>query len=84
MSLIVLSICLVVVAILYFRHVNLAMTRVPELAQAFSFHRWTVDKIREAYRKTIESPIDIRKSLPPKQQRRYIVIGGSGTDSYPS
>jgi hypothetical protein len=67
------------VAALYLYHVNAAMKRVPDEAHKSSPHRWTVDEVKEAYKKVLENPIDITDSLPPKQSRRYIVVGGSGT-----
>lgn len=66
-------------AALYLRHVNSAMKRVPEEAHKASPRRWTVDEIESAYKKSLESPVDTTKSLPPKQSRRYVVVGGSGT-----
>lgn len=67
------------VAALYLYHVNAAMKRVPDQARQSSPHRWTVDEVRAAYKKALENPIDITDTLPPKQSRRYIVVGGSGT-----
>jgi hypothetical protein len=66
------------VAALYLYHVNSAMKRVPNEARKRSPHRWTVDDVKAAYKKALENPIDITDSLPPKQSRRYIVVGGSG------
>lgn len=68
---------------LYLYHVNRGMTEVPEEARLLSPRRWTVEEIKEAYRKAIESPVDVSKSLPPKQHRRYIVVGGSGLSTLP-
>lgn len=65
-------------AALYLHHVNSAMKRVPEEAEKLSPRRWTVDEIKEAYKKSLENPVDTTKSLPPKQSRRYVVVGGSG------
>ncbi|RHZ61925.1 putative 3-beta hydroxysteroid dehydrogenase/isomerase family protein [Aspergillus thermomutatus] len=65
-------------AVLYLYHVNRGMTQVPEEARLLSPRRWTVEEIKDAYRKAIESPVDVSKSLPPKQHRRYIVVGGAG------
>lgn len=78
-----LTICLVVFSsvlpvILYLLHVNRAMNHVPEEARHLSPHRWTVDEVKAAYKKAVEDPVDVRKSLPPRQGRRYIVVGGSG------
>lgn len=67
------------VATLYLYHVNSAMKRVPDEARKLSPRRWTVDDVKAAYTKALDNPIDITDSLPPKQSRRYIVVGGSGT-----
>jgi nucleoside-diphosphate-sugar epimerase len=78
MSFILLAACIAGLVALYLYHVNRAMSKVPEEARLLSPRRWTVEEIKEAYRRAIESPIDVSKSLPPKQHRRYIVVGGSG------
>ncbi|KUM59460.1 hypothetical protein ACN42_g7670 [Penicillium freii] len=62
----------------YMWHVNSAMKGVPEEAQKLSPHRWTVEEIKAAYKKSLETPIDVTKSLPPKQSRRYVIVGGTG------
>jgi nucleoside-diphosphate-sugar epimerase len=66
-------------AALYLNHVNSAMKRVPEEAHKASPHRWTIEEIESAYKKSLESPVDTTTNLPPKQSRRYVVVGGSGT-----
>ncbi|CAI7632145.1 unnamed protein product [Penicillium pancosmium] len=63
---------------LYLRHVNSVMKAVPPEAEAASPHRWTVDEVKAGYEKALKTPIDVNKSLPPKQTRRYVVVGGSG------
>ncbi|KAJ5162983.1 uncharacterized protein N7500_004813 [Penicillium coprophilum] len=63
---------------LYLWHVNSAMQVVPEEAQRLSPHRWTIEEIKTAYEKSLVAPIDVTKSLPPKQSRRYVVVGGTG------
>jgi len=68
----------VVAGLLYLYHVDRAMLQLPEEARLLSPKRWTLDEIKAAYKKAIEDPIDVSKSLPPKQDRRYIVVGGSG------
>ncbi|GES60735.1 NAD(P)-binding protein [Aspergillus terreus] len=65
-------------AILYLYHVNRGMCAVPAEALALSPRRWTVEEIKAAYDEAARSPVDVSKSLPPKQNRRYIVVGGSG------
>ncbi|KAJ5710059.1 hypothetical protein N7493_009651 [Penicillium malachiteum] len=62
----------------YLYHVNSAMKRVPEEAQKLSPRRWTPEEVKVAYQKVVENPINVNKSIPPKQSRRYVVVGGSG------
>jgi hypothetical protein len=71
--------CVAVLGILYLYHVNRAMCIVPEEARRLSPHRWTVDEIKAAYKQAVHAPVDVAKSLPSRQNRRYIVVGGSGT-----
>ena len=75
----VIALCIAAIGFIYLNHVNKAMYNVPEEARRQSPHRWTVDQIKAAYKKAVQSPIDVTKSLPPKQGRRYIVVGGSGS-----
>ncbi|KAI9367944.1 hypothetical protein BJX61DRAFT_260532 [Aspergillus egyptiacus] len=70
--------CIAVVGVFYLYHVNHAMSAVPEEASNLSPRRWTVDEIKAAYKKAVHAPVDVTKSLPPKQNRRYIIVGGSG------
>ncbi|KAL4919351.1 hypothetical protein BDW62DRAFT_44400 [Aspergillus aurantiobrunneus] len=70
--------CAVVFGTLYIYHVNSAMCDVPKEARNLSPHRWTVNEIMTAYKKAAQAPIDVAESLPPRQGRRYIVVGGSG------
>ncbi|KAL4751872.1 hypothetical protein BDW72DRAFT_82436 [Aspergillus terricola var. indicus] len=74
----VVTLCIAAIGFLYLNHVNNALYNVPEEARRLSPHRWTADQIKAAYKKAVQSPIDVTKSLPPKQGRRYIVVGGSG------
>lgn len=71
-------------AALYMWRVNSAMKVVPEEAQKLSPHRWTIEEIKAAYKKSLETPIDVTKSLPPKQSRRYVIVGGTGKYRYKS
>lgn len=70
-------------AILYLYHVNRGMCAVPAEALALSPRRWTVEEIKAAYDEAARSPVDVSKGLPPKQNRRYIVVGGSGESPVP-
>ncbi|RAQ43219.1 hypothetical protein AFGD_009629 [Aspergillus flavus] len=76
MLFIILAACIAV--LLYLYHVNRAIMAVPEEARRLCPHRWTVDEIKAAFEKVQDSPTDVAKSLPPRQSRRYIVVGGSG------
>ncbi|CAG8134601.1 unnamed protein product [Penicillium olsonii] len=69
---------LLVLGTLYIWHINQAMKGVPTEATELSPHRWTVEEIQAAYQKSLEAPVDVTKSLPPKQNRRYIIVGGIG------
>jgi len=71
--------CIAVFGSLYICHVNFAMSGIPEEARKLSPRRLNVDEITAAYQKAVDNPVDVTKSLPPKQGRRYIVVGGSGT-----
>jgi hypothetical protein len=64
--------------ILYLVHLNSAMNGTPEEATKISPRRWTVEEIKETYKRICENPIDYTEHLPPKLGRRYIVIGSSG------
>lgn len=78
MALLYLAVSFVIAAVLYLYHVNRSMVELPEEARLLSPRRWTADEIKAAYKKNIDNPIDVSKSLPPKQGRRYIIVGGSG------
>jgi len=65
-------------AFFYLSHLNRAMLGIPDEVQKISPHRWTPDEIKAAYAKVVKDPIDDTKHLPPKLERRYIVVGGSG------
>ncbi|KAK3394656.1 hypothetical protein B0H63DRAFT_517761 [Podospora didyma] len=57
--------------------INLAMKVVPEAARKASPCRWTRQEIRDTYSRVKQSPILFAKHLPPRLDRRYIVVGGS-------
>ncbi|PYI04867.1 NAD(P)-binding protein [Aspergillus sclerotiicarbonarius CBS 121057] len=65
-------------ALLYLYHVNRGMGGTPDEILRLTPHRWTPEEIQAAYEDAIRNPVDVRKSLPPKQNRRYIMVGGSG------
>ncbi|KAL3477882.1 hypothetical protein BJX99DRAFT_119839 [Aspergillus californicus] len=69
---------IIVLGVIYLYHVNRGMCVVPEEARNLSPRRWTVDEIKAAYKKAVHAPVDVTKTIPVKQDRRYIVVGGSG------
>ncbi|KAJ5294797.1 hypothetical protein N7508_009618, partial [Penicillium antarcticum] len=64
--------------VLFMWRVNCAMKAVPDEARQLSPHRWTAEEIKAAYKKNMENPINMTKHLPPKQSRRYVIVGGTG------
>ncbi|KAK8254144.1 hypothetical protein IWZ00DRAFT_487518 [Phyllosticta capitalensis] len=70
------------VVCLYLWHVNRGLGGSPQVVDRVAVKPWTEKELREAYHKLREHPIDVTPHLPPKQQRRYIVTGGTGTYSY--
>ncbi|KAF2433022.1 dehydrogenase-like protein [Tothia fuscella] len=79
MSLIVIGIAITISLLFaYLYHLSSALSGVPEEVLKLSPHRWTEQECRETYEKVKEKPIDFNAHLPPKQDRRYIVVGGSG------
>ncbi|KAK8213847.1 putative 3-beta hydroxysteroid dehydrogenase/isomerase family protein [Phyllosticta capitalensis] len=66
------------VVCLYLWHVNRGLGGSPQVVDCVAVKPWTEKELREAYDKLREHPIDVTPHLPPKQQRRYIVTGGTG------
>jgi nucleoside-diphosphate-sugar epimerase len=62
----------------YIRHVERALKSTPKEALRQSPRRWTDEEIKSTYERISAHPIDIKPHLPPKQNRRYVVVGGSG------
>lgn len=75
----VILLCFAVFGSLYIYRMNSAMSGIPEEARKLSPRRLNIDEIRAAYKRAVHNPVDVTESLPPKQGRRYIVVGGSGT-----
>lgn len=70
-------------ALLYLWKINLAMSTTPPEALRISPDRWTPEQVKRTFERLEKEPIDWTPHLPPKLDRRYIVVGGSGT-SFPS
>ena len=63
---------------LYLWHVDHGMRVVPAEVTKLSPHRWTDEEVRETYERLAAKPLDWTPHLPPKLDRRYVVVGGSG------
>lgn len=59
--------------------VNRAMKTTPPEVFRLTKGPWLAEDIRKVYRRVEETPPDWTPHLPPKLERRYIVVGGSGT-----
>ena len=68
----------ILLLIAYLWHANRAVSTVPNEAAKLMQKQWTKEDIQEAYRKAQTSPLDVKPYLFSKQNRRYIVTGGSG------
>jgi len=44
---------------------------------------WTTEQMHEAYDRIKKNRLDFSKHLPPRLDRRYIVVGGSGLSLLP-
>ena len=75
-----LGLAVVIIGALWVYGVNRTMRTVPPTALKLSpnSNRWSKEYIRETYERVKKNPVDIKKHLPPKLDRRYIVVGGSG------
>lgn len=79
---ILLACCSILVALTcYLLHVDRALKKTPKKVAAVICKPWTDDFIRDGYEKYRDKEDDFKKYLPPKQDRRYIVFGGSGENS---
>ncbi|KAK7544472.1 uncharacterized protein J3D65DRAFT_20840 [Phyllosticta citribraziliensis] len=63
---------------LYLCHVNHGLGGTPEVVERVAVKPWTEEELRKTYDELKENPIDVTPHLPPKQNRRYIVTGGTG------
>lgn len=63
---------------LYLYHANRAISTAPPELTKLTQKPWTVEQMRDAYKKTQTSPTDVKPFLFSKRNRRYVVVGGSG------
>ncbi|KAK2022477.1 3-beta hydroxysteroid dehydrogenase/isomerase [Colletotrichum zoysiae] len=69
---------LVTTLLVYLWKINRAMSTIYPKAQRISPDRWTPEKVKRTFERIEKQPIDWTPYLPPKLDRRYIVVGGSG------
>jgi hypothetical protein len=67
-----------VLALAWLVRINVAMLTVPEGAREASPRRWTKQELHDTYERVKQKPLDFVKLLPPRLDRRYVVVGGSG------
>ncbi len=67
-----------VIALWLYRQ-NTILQAVPKEIAQYAPRRWTRDEIRKTYDGLVQHPLDFKKRLPPKLERRYIIVGGCGT-----
>ena len=72
---------LVACLVVYLGLVQRAMLSAPPDAVNLTQKRWTKEHMQRRLEEIKSTPIDVKKSLPPKTGRRYIVVGGSGKPS---
>ena len=72
------AVAVAVMAAAWLMRINAAMLSVPDEARKASPRRWTKEQLRDAYERVKQKPIDFTKLLPPRLERRYVVVGGSG------
>jgi hypothetical protein len=83
MFLIASLLCLSPFLALYLWLINRAIVTVPQEVQRISPHRWTEKEMKETYSRIEEASLDFTPHLPPKLDRRYIVVGSSGKQLQP-
>nr|CDP23348.1 Putative protein of unknown function [Podospora anserina S mat+] len=73
-----LILALVALGVFWLYRFNSALRSTPEEARKFSPKRWTKEQVKEAYENVKKNPVNFLKHVPPAQERRYIIVGGSG------
>ncbi|KAF9876559.1 3-beta hydroxysteroid dehydrogenase isomerase family [Colletotrichum karsti] len=64
--------------VLYLWRINILMTSTPPEALRVSPKRWSPEEIKRTFERVEKQPVDWTPHLPPKLDRRYVVVGGSG------
>lgn len=70
--------CVIIYTTWWLYRLNRNLTSLPPEARRLAEEPWTEESIRTAWAKFEKQDHDFTKNLPPKQNRRYVVSGGSG------
>jgi len=68
----------VILVVWWLYRINQNLTSLPPEVLKLSAEEWTDEQIRSAWKKFEREGHNFVKYLPPKQNRRYVVVGGSG------
>ncbi|KAK3984824.1 hypothetical protein QBC44DRAFT_300501 [Cladorrhinum sp. PSN332] len=66
------------VGLIWLYRFNSALRAIPEEIRKLAPRRWTAQEVRDTYERLKRNPIDFLKIIPPKLDRRYVIVGGSG------
>lgn len=64
----------------YLWRINLSWKYVPSEGR---LSPWTAEQMHEAYERIKKNRLDFSNILPPRLDRRYMVVGGSGLSALP-
>lgn len=73
----------IAIALIWLFRINSAMEAVPPEVAQISPRRWSRQQIKDTYERVKQDPVSFLKKLPPRLDRRYVVVGGSGKHSIP-
>ena len=65
----------------YLVRINALLKGTPEEVRMLADSPWKPTQLKETYERLRMSPVDYTANLPPRQNRRYVVTGGSGKAS---
>lgn len=79
MGILSIVICVAVaLVLLYLYRVNSVLAQTPPEAAALFGEELTRERVVEAYKQVKAKRLDWTSRLPPRQTRRYAIVGGSG------
>ncbi|KAK4165725.1 hypothetical protein QBC43DRAFT_315050 [Cladorrhinum sp. PSN259] len=66
------------IGLIWLYRFNSALKTIPEEIRKLAPRRWTAQEVRGTSERLKKEPIDFLKVIPPKLERRYVIVGGSG------